>query len=206
MAFQRSEPVAQALRNHQSELSDWKYATLATELHRWVEIFDFEFKLNLPSYPVLQFARLRNAYATYAWFRGDIGTKDNITFNTHELSRDPALILRTLCHELIHLWQHYQGTPGNSNYHNVEYRNKAYACGLIVDPWGCTTGHTQNFTNVLAKYGFHLEPLAIEMRLYGAGKREQKMKKWRCQCTTVRCATKLDAVCVTCRQPFQLVS
>ena len=86
-----SEAVALSLREHQVSIKDWDYAGLARELHRWVEIFDVEFKLDLPSYPVLRFAPLRNAYANYTWFRGEVGTKDNITFNTHELQRDPSL-------------------------------------------------------------------------------------------------------------------
>jgi hypothetical protein len=202
MAFPQGEPITQAIRDHQTAIPDWEFARLACELHRWTEIFDVEFKLNMPSYPVLHFARLRNAYATYGWFRGEVGTKDNVTFNTYELSRDPALILRTLCHELLHLWQHYHGIPSNYNYHNTEYRARALACGLLVDRRGCTSGHTEVFTNVLAKYGVHLEPLAAEIRLYGAGKSNQKMKKWRCDCTTVRCAIPLHALCLNCNQPF----
>ena len=201
MPVNQGEPIAQAIREHQVGLSDWSYARLARELHRWVEIFDQEFKLNIPL-PVIKFARLRNAYATYEWLRGELGTRDNITFNSNELGRDPALILRTLCHELLHLWQHYHGTPSKSKYHNVEFRNKAIQCGLIVDPWGCTCGHTQVFSTVLARHGVHLEPLAAEMKLYGAGKNELKMKKWTCQCTTVRCATSLTALCLDCGQLF----
>jgi hypothetical protein len=207
MAFHKSEPVAQALRDHQTALADWPYAGFARELHRWTELFDIEFKLQLPAYPVIRFAKLRNAYATYGCFRGEIGTKDNITFNTHELvGRDPALILRTHCHELLHLWQQYHGTPSPWNYHNVEFREKALSCGLLVDPRGCTTGHTEIFTAVLAKYGVHLEPLAAEMRLYGASKREQKLKKWTCRCTIVRCATTLKAECTHCQQPFVMTT
>jgi hypothetical protein len=194
--------IAQAIRDHQTALVDWEYAALAAELHRWVEIFDVEFKLELPSYPVLHFAKLRNTYATYEWFRGEVGTKDNITFNIHELSRDPALILGTLCHELLHLWQHYHGTPPNSNYHNAEFRIKALECGLRADRHGCHNGYTKVFTNVLAKYGLHVEPVTAEIRLYGADKNDQKMKKWRCHCTTVRCATRLQAICLKCEQPF----
>ncbi len=200
-----TEAISAQLRDHQTGLTDWRYARLAHELHRWVQLFDLEFKLQLPSYPVIFFAPLRSAYATYAWFRGAAGTKDNITFNTHELNRDPALILRTHCHELIHLWQHYAGTPGKRNYHNAEFRAKAQACGLIVSPQGCTTGHTEAFTNVLAKHGVELVPLAAELRLYGASPREQKLKKWSCGCTNVRCATTLTAVCVTCQQTFARV-
>ena len=204
MPFHKSESVAQALRDHQTALADWPYAGLARGLHDWVEIFDSEFKLNLPAYPVLQFAPMRNAYASYAWCRGGVGTKDTITFNTHELTREPALVLRTLAHELLHLWQHYHGTPSKANYHNAEFRKKALECGLIVDRRGCTNGHTAVFTNVLAKYGVHLEPVAMELRLYGSKQHEQKLKKWRCQCTNVRCATSLAAVCLHCGHPFIL--
>jgi hypothetical protein len=206
MAFPQGEAVAQAVRDHQtalSNLSDWEYAPLARELHRWVEIFDVEFKLNMPSYPIIHFAPLRNAYANYKWFRAEVGTKDNITFNTHELNRDE--LLSTLLHELLHLWQHYWGIPSTSNYHNAEFRAKALTCGLIVDPRGCHSGHTEVFTAVLAKYGINLAPLGAQVRLYGANKREQKMKKWRCHCTTVRCAIRLQATCLRCEQPFVLV-
>lgn len=201
-----AEKIALHLRDHQTALDDWEYGNLVRELHRWGRIFDIEFKLDLPAYPVLKFAPLRNAYATYAWFRTELGTRDNITFNTNELARDPALILRTLCHELIHLWQHYHGTPCGSNYHNAEYRAKALTCGLIVEPQGCTSGHTVIFTEVLARHGVYVEPivLAAEPRLWGTGRRNVKMKKWRCGCTTVRCAVDLDAVCLRCQQPFAL--
>lgn len=199
-----SEIVALQLREHQTAVSDWDYAPVARELHRWVGIFDSEFKLQLPAYPVLWFAALRNAYGTYAPSRGEVGTRDNITLNTHELSREPALILRTLCHELLHLHQEYFGTPSSGNYHNRQFREKALACGLIVDARGCTSGHTEVFTQVLAKYGVELKPLAAEMRLWGARKRDIKMKKWRCGCTTVRCATQLQAVCERCKRQFRL--
>lgn len=203
------EPVSLHLKEHQTSIDDWEYIDLITELHRWVGLFDSEFKLGLPSYPVIQFGPLRNAYATYAWFRGSLGTKDNITFNTHELTRDTALILRTLCHELLHLWQQYQGQPSRGNYHNAEYRAKALECGLIVTPQGCTTGHTQRFSDALAKYGVHLAPLQVELNLHGARKRDLKMKAWRCQCpprqNTVRCAIELRATCERCGIRFQRV-
>lgn len=93
------ETIALAIRDHQRALRDWPYAGLAQRLHRWVEIFHVEFKLQLPAYPVVRFAPLRNAYATYAFGRSDVGTRDNITFNSRELSRSLPLVLRTLCHE-----------------------------------------------------------------------------------------------------------
>lgn len=201
-----SEPVAVALRDHQAQIKDWRYGSLARELHRWVEIFDLEFELQLPSYPVLKFAPIRNAYATYAWFRGEIGTRDNITFNTHELDRDAALIIRTLLHELIHLWQHYHGRPATGNgYHNVEFRTRAAGCGLIVTEQGCTTGHTALFTAVLAKHGVHIAPLAVERKVYGSkGLAKEAVARWSCGCTVVRCKEELRARCEECGSRFRL--
>jgi hypothetical protein len=205
----RSEPVTLAIREHQGAVEDWPYAALARQLHCWVEIFDSQFKLQLPSYPVLKFAPLRNAYANYQAARGELGTKDNITFNTHELARDVPLLLATLCHELLHLWQTYHGTPGKGNYHNVEFRSKARACGLVVDDRGCHSGYTQTFAAVLAKYGVETGPLVDEfavsqLRLYRAAHRDLKMKRWWCGCTNVRCATDLDASCNRCGGTFRL--
>lgn len=41
------EPVAVALRDHRAQLTDWKYAGLAPELHFWVGTLDLEFELQL---------------------------------------------------------------------------------------------------------------------------------------------------------------
>lgn len=200
-----AEPVAVALRVHQAQLTDWRYAGLARELHRWVGILDLEFELQLPSYPVLKFAPMRNAYATYAWFRGELGTRDNIAFNTHELERDPALIIRTLLHELLHLWQQYRGHPSRGHgYHNADFRTRAAACGLIVTAQGCTSGHTAVFTNVLAKHGVHLDPLPVEGKVYGSkGLASAPIAAWSCGCTGVRCEDDLDARCERCGSRFR---
>lgn len=204
------EPVALAIRDHQAAVEEWLYASLARELHRWVGVFDLEFKLNLPSYPVLRFSPIRNAYATFVAARTDLGTKDNVTFNTHELPTALPPLLATLCHELLHLWQEYHGNASKSNYHNTGFREKAHACGLVVDKRGCHTGYTDIFTSLLAKHGLETQALHDELalsglRLYGAGKRPLKMRKWSCACpTNVRCATELDATCNRCRQTFRL--
>ena len=83
MAAVRSESISLVIRDYQVGIEDWSYAALVQDLHRWAEIFDDEFKLKLPSYPVIRFAPLRNAYATYQGARGELGTRDNITLNSN---------------------------------------------------------------------------------------------------------------------------
>jgi hypothetical protein len=211
MAAVQGEEIALAIRDHQTAIEDWSYTGLARDLHPWVGIFDLEFKLRLPSYPVLKFAPLRNAYATYQAARDELGTRDNITFNSHELGRETGHILGTLCHELLHLWQAYHGRPSRGRYHNLEFRRVALSCGLVVDSRGCQSGYTDKFTQLLARYGVQFQalpngqPVQPELRLHGLGKHVLKMKKWSCDCTNVRCATLLDATCNRCGGRFRLI-
>lgn len=211
MTLTHGETIALAIRSHQTTIGeDWAHADLARVLHRWVELFDSEFNLDLPVYPVIQFGPMRNAYATYQASRTGLGTKDNITFNVREMHHHVAQILSTLCHELIHLWQQYHGQAAWGNYHNGEFRAKALECGLIVSRSGCHSGHDARFTSVLAKYGVSLSASGTELdeefvapRLYGAVKRALKMQKWSCGCTNVRCATALHATCDRCDAQFE---
>jgi hypothetical protein len=207
-----AESVALAIRDHQvGSAPGWQHAEMAREMHRWVVIFDEEFKLALPAYPVIKFKSIRNAYGVYDAGRDEIGTKDTITLNARELGDLPQA-LSTLCHELLHLWQCYAGAPGQGNYHNKEFCRKAAECGLLVNRRGCHFGHTQRFTDLLQHYGVTLhrsldgeEPEYVPQRLWGAARRQNKMRKWACDCTNVRCAKPLFAVCTQCSQPFVLV-
>lgn len=193
-----AETVSLSLRDHQSGLSDWQYADLARELHRWVELFDVEFNLNLPSYPVIRFESLRNAFGMYTCGRGEIGTRDNISFNKYTLDRPGEATLGTLLHEMLHLWQHYFGTISGRKYHNAEFRAKALECGLVVDRRGCTSERTEVFLEVLRKHGYEIKPLADSKR-----PGSPKMKKYNCGCTNVRCAVTLVATCGQCGGTFQ---
>jgi len=206
------ERVAAGIRAHQlEEASDWIHAPLVQEFHTFIPLLDREFKLALPSYPVVGFASIRNAYATYQRGRGEVGTKDNITFNVRLLERPKAQLLGTLLHELLHLWQAYHGTPGKRAGHNAEYREKALACGLVVNARGVTVERTETFTAVLAAHGVDVAGIVeggAEAPVYGSVQQAQKMKKWVCACaprpTIVRCATPLVATCGACGEAFHL--
>lgn len=220
LASTESRQLAKVIKNAQIHNMDFEHRDLARELHRWVGIFDREWKLELPSYPVLHFEPIRNAYATYAWFHGSIGTPDNITMNTALLDRPSAYIIRTLGHELLHLWQQYHGKPTSQrNHHNDEYVAKAKECGILIDATGCTSGHTEAFAALIEKHGIDLpefKPVepgivlpptgGIEPKVYGTrGKNGggSKMKKWTCGCTNIRAAVQVTAMCLSCGNPFQ---
>lgn len=205
----------------QSNDDGWEHTALARELHRWVGIFNEEWGLGLPSLPVLHFQPIRNAYATYQFGRGAIGTSDNVTMNTDLLERPAAHVIRTLGHELLHFWQRYHGHPSKQrNYHNDEFVAKARAVGILIDEQGCTSGHTEVFAALIAKHGIDLpnatpEPSGqliaptggVEPKVYGtrrAAGRGSRLRKWCCGCTIVRCSVNLGAVCALCGHAFEL--
>jgi hypothetical protein len=214
--------IKKRLAVHQGNVKGWEYAPLARELNRWTAIFNEEWALDLPSLPLLEYRAIRNAYATYQWTRGALGLPDTITMNTDQLERPSAHIIRTLGHELLHLWQQYHGKPSKQrNYHNDEYVAKAASLGILIDGSGCTAGHTEQFAALIAKHGIRLPVVTpdvggavvgltggVEPKVYGnqGGKgRAGGMRKWSCRCTNVRCAVALEATCAKCSNPFEEV-
>jgi predicted SprT family Zn-dependent metalloprotease len=62
---------------------------------------------------------------------------DEIALNpAHFASRPTAGTLSTLVHEMAHLWQHHQGTPSRTGYHNKEWAAKMREIGLIPSDTG----------------------------------------------------------------------
>lgn len=212
--------ITKRLASHQGSVKGWEYAPLARELNRWVGIFNEEWALALPSLPVIEYRPIRNAYATYAAHRGALGLPDTITLNTATLDRPSAHIIRTLGHELLHLWQQYHGTPSKQrNYHNDQYVAMAAKCGIVIDGSGCTAGHTEVFSALVAKHGIRLPNVrpddtgliigptgGVEPKVYGnqGGKGgASRLHKWTCGCTNVRCSVELLAACGKCGNVFQ---
>lgn len=63
--------------------------------------------------------------------REDGKTADEIALNpSHFRERPLKEILATLLHEMVHLWQHHNGTPGRGRYHNREFADKMKEVGL----------------------------------------------------------------------------
>lgn len=65
-------------------------------------------------------------------FQNEDGRKaDEIALNPSAfLDRSHRDVLATLVHEMVHLWQHHQGTPGRGRYHNREWAAKMAEIGL----------------------------------------------------------------------------
>jgi len=202
------EKINLQLKAHQEQASDWQYHALGKELHRWVHIFNFEFKLEI-SQPVIAIDKLRSrTLAQYRRGRSGLGTRFSICLNaTHLPGEHLYRILRWLLHELIHQWQEEHGKLCSPPYHNKQFRQKATECGLLTDARGADLGHTEVFSAVVAKHSAWpnipvAEASENQVRKHGGS--GSKLKKWSCGCTNVRCAVQLDATCNRCQKKFTL--
>ena len=198
------EPVNGVLRAHEESITDWRHRELAGVLHSWAERFAVEFKLNIPT-PAIQLDHIRaTALGTYRPGRNGFGLKHEVTINTRFLNLPFAEQLLTLFHELLHEWQDIHGRSGKRNYHNNEFRKKAFTYGLLVDKRGITQTRIGLFTNLLGRECVDVGPLLTigpEPMHKRTGK--SKMRKWCCGCTNVRCAVTLHAHCSRCQNVFQ---
>ena len=76
-----AEKINLELKEHQENVADWDFGLLMKEIHRWVEIFQFEFKLKLPQ-PAIGIGKLeRRIGGNFKEGRATFGTKDTIVIN-----------------------------------------------------------------------------------------------------------------------------
>jgi hypothetical protein len=181
-----TEYMTYLLAQHQ-QCEQWTFQELAKELHRWWDIFDFEFKLQIPKVP-LRLERMRaSRHGHFLCGHNEFGLQKEIAINTKYVSEQAMWrVLGTLFHEQLHLWQNEYGRPGSGNYHNAQYRMKALGYGLVVDQGGCTEYQPSSpFMDLLKRFGVNAPELPTPTpRMAGSS----KLKLWSCGCTRVRVA------------------
>lgn len=130
-----------------------------------------------------------------------------INICAESLNKNP---IETLIHEMAHYANHCEKTLdcNNQQYHNKNFKTKAENYGLNVEKDG---RHGWAFTKVGEKLQIILNDLKINQEVFKLYREEHliltaptKMKKYRCGCTTVRCATDLQATCNACKKEFKL--
>jgi hypothetical protein len=196
--------IYEALSDHQRS-EDWRYRNFVAELHRWAAIFDRSFGLSVPEVS-LGIGRLRaGRLGHFCPGHNLFGLKGEIVLNARYLldARGSWEVLGTLLHELLHGWQQAHGKAGRHNYHNVQFRRKAFDCGLVVDDRGHTTYDPEGrFFDLLREHGVdlpELPPPVPRVRTSGGS----KLKKWSCGCTNVRVAVeRFHARCLHCGNEF----
>jgi hypothetical protein len=217
--------INDTLKEHVVDLADWKYRKLTITLHEWAERFNTSFKLEIET-PVINIDSTRiHTIGSYRPSRNGFGLRHEITFNSTYLDCPFAEHLDTLLHELLHEWQELQGKPGKSskyNYHNREFREKAFSYGLVISKHGNPLGVVPGrFTELLERYGVDTSCLQSPPKFESKNEYERaensgvrsnrasgnsKMKKWFCSCSPVvniRAAVKINAKCMECGELFQ---
>jgi hypothetical protein len=201
-----SEPINAALKEHSLTVDDWRFHEVNTVLHEWAERFNTEFNMGLPT-PVIQLGRISaRALGSYRPGRNGFGLRHEITLNIRYLQEPLAEQLVTLLHEMIHQWQELYGKAGRGNYHNRQFRNHALQYGLVVDERGYHRDVRPGpFTKLMSQYGVATSSLKMpEEHVFKLERRgDSKLRKWRCDCTNVRCAVLLAARCLKCGQNFK---
>lgn len=179
------------------------------ELERIYDTLAIEFKLKQPRPIITIQSRGRQKVLGWHWKdKWEKGKKtiSEINICAEELNQNP---IETLIHEMVH----YSNTCEKINdcnaqqYHNKAFKVKAESYGLNVEKdgrngWGLTS-LSDNLKNIIIK----IKPNESTFKLYRKAHltitAPTKMKKYRCQCTTVRCATDLQAKCLTCSKEFE---
>ena len=152
-------------------------------------------------------------FAPNRWSTREGEVCHEITFSAEDLARDVTSIVAAAAHEVAHLWAYSKGivdVSGNQ-YHNAEFKKRAEALGLHC-PLGRLPGsgwqHTEPTKELAQRIRDELQPDYQAFRLFRLAyqpkpKSPTKMAKWRCGCTTVRCATVLEADCGKCGERFR---
>lgn len=200
--------IHKQLEKHQIEENNWKYQEYIVDFHKWIKIFNFEFKLDLEDISLRVDYLSRRAYGTYREEHNGFGLRGEITMNSRYLDRDYWKTLGTLLHELLHGWQERHGKSGKWNYHNKQFQRKANELGLIVDKKGVTTYHKEDkspFLQLLKKHGVDTKSVLDIDKPVTIERVKPKLRKWSCGCTNVRVGVrKFEAKCLVCYEKFEL--
>jgi hypothetical protein len=211
MTTYQGEEIARAIRDHQTGASgQWPYREFVEGLHRWVDRFDSDFNLGLPT-PILAIEALPvNVLAQYRLGRNGLGARTTITLNERWIPNRPyAETLASLIHELIHAYEEWHlGREKGGWYHTVAWREKIAEIGIKTDKRGAHLNVLPRFTEYLARHGLAADsrpPLTFPGE---SPRKRRQMPKWICACASENPAraVKLYARCLECGRLYRKVA
>lgn len=202
---QSSSAIYSKLAEHQQSES-WSWQKLIAVLRAYAEIFNVEFKLDIPEITLCIDRLDCKRYGHFRYGHNGFGLRGEIALNSRYLEGNRPFwhVLGTLQHELLHAWQQAHGTPAKGNHHNVEFCNKALGLGLIVDKRGVTTYSARSpFKDLLASLGVDTSDINKAASVQPV-KGNSKLHRWNCGCTNVRVAiADFQAKCLKCGGQFK---
>lgn len=183
---------------------------IIAELERIYDALATEFKLKHPR-PLITLqthGRQKDTLGWYAKNRWKLENKEigEINICAESLNKTPV---ETLVHEMAHYANCCEDIPdcNSQQYHNKAFKTRAESYGLNV-----TNGDRRGwaYTAISPKLEAILTPIKIDYKVFKLYRKPAmthtaptKMKKFRCKCTIVRCATELNAKCLTCQSEFE---
>jgi predicted SprT family Zn-dependent metalloprotease len=199
------QEIYEMLALHQ-KTEQWELQGLFIELQRWSEIFNLEFKLQIPQVSLYVDRLPLSRLGHFRYGQNGFGLRGELAINRRYIKEDQFWkTLGTLLHELLHCWQQAYGKSGKRNYHNKEFREKAKSLGLIVDHRGYTEYDQDSpFQKLLEKNGIQV-PNLPHTNIVAKKQGNSKLKKWSCGCTNVRVAVELQAQCLRCGNKFEMI-
>jgi len=183
------------------------------ELERIYDILANKYGLSkIAKRPIITIQSKGSKKNTLGWFWQDkwgmkrsMGNLSEINICAEELS---SKVIETLIHEMVH-YHNFSLNIRDCNehqYHNKYFKERAETYGLNVEKNG---RHGWAFTSISKELQKELTKLKIKKQIFALHRKRNititaktKMIKYICDCTTVRCATDLQATCHKCKKPF----
>jgi hypothetical protein len=199
-----TDTVNISIRKHEEVyVNKWEYSDMAKECYRFFELFNQNFFGNVLPTPVISFCMDRvTCLGWYRIGRNEIGIKDQINLNAKYLELPKYKILSILLHEMVHEFCDYFGKHGKNNYHNKQFRIKTEELGIPSNTRGQTIAFKNPFVEFCNKNGVDVteeESLVVIRRSEG----KSKLKKYRCGCSNIWAAKRIDAYCRRCGLRFE---
>lgn len=174
---------------------DWVHSPAAEECHKWIEVFNSRFKLEIGR-PALRICKLRGACGYYQQSHNELGIKNEIAIDVNHFydgveSQAAWLdVLDTLLHECLHFWeacerQRRGREEPSGNYHTVVFRKKAESLGLLVDKRGVSLGNVPDspFMKLLEEFKVGVSNVKPPLNLPRKNAAKSKLKLWQCSCS-----------------------
>ena len=117
-------------------------------------------------------------------------------------------ITETLIHEMVHYHNAVLDISdcNEHQYHNKHFKERAESYGLNVEKDGrhgwSETSLSESLKKLLIKLKIDKKIFKLHRKQNISLKAPTKMIKYKCDCTTVRCATDLKAKCLICNKDF----
>lgn len=179
------------------------------ELERVYDILSkqFDLKYNRPIITIQTKGRKKilGWYSDNSWENNktEIG---EINICAESLNKNP---IETLIHEMTHYSNACDKIDdcNASQYHNKHFKKRAESYGLNVNKDG---RHGYALTTVSKNLQKTLDNIKIDYKVFELYRKQSlsikaptKMKKYKCDCTIVRCAVDFKAQCLKCNKQFE---